>query len=119
MCGVSIATHSGIKVYQNGKWLETATQLHDYMGFQATKNGFLPAVILNRSEFKNPLGLMKSSDGGNTLEKLAFYGESDFHNLAVGYNTEAIYLYNERPNSKLQQGFISVRTTDKIGKIVS
>lgn len=35
--GVSIATHSGIKVYQNGKWLETATQLHDYMGFQATK----------------------------------------------------------------------------------
>lgn len=48
---------------------------------------------------------MKSSDGGNTLEKLAFYGESDFHNLAVGYNTEAIYLYNERPNSKLQQGF--------------
>lgn len=48
---------------------------------------------------------MKSSDGGSTLEKLAFYGESDFHNLAVGYNTEAIYLYNERPNSKLQQGF--------------
>ncbi len=48
---------------------------------------------------------MKSSDGGNNLEKLAFYGESDFHNLAVGYNTETIYLYNERPNSKLQQGF--------------
>ncbi|KKZ92365.1 hypothetical protein B4147_1601 [Bacillus wiedmannii] len=104
--GVSIATHSGIKVYQNGKWFETKTELHDYMGFQATKNGFFasghpePGVNL-----KNPLGLMKSSDGGNTLEKLAFYGESDFHNLAVGYNTEAIYLYNERPNSKLQQGF--------------
>jgi hypothetical protein len=104
--GISIATHSGIKVFQNGKWLETTTQLHDYMGFQATKNGFFasghpePGVNL-----KNPLGLMKSSDGGNTLEKLAFYGESDFHNLAVGYNTEMIYLYNERPNSKLQQGF--------------
>ncbi|EJS66197.1 MULTISPECIES: F510_1955 family glycosylhydrolase [Bacillus] len=106
MPGVSIATHSGIKVYQNGKWLETKTELHDYMGFQATKNGFFasghPAPGAN---LKNPLGLMKSSDGGNTLEKLAFYGESDFHNLAVGYNTEAIYLYNERPNSKLQQGF--------------
>ncbi|MGD6892902.1 F510_1955 family glycosylhydrolase [Bacillus mobilis] len=106
MPGVSIATHSGIKVYQNGKWLETKTELHDYMGFQATKNGFFasghPAPGTN---LKNPLGLMKSSDGGNTLEKLAFYGESDFHNLAVGYNTEAIYLYNERPNSKLQQGF--------------
>lgn len=85
MPGVSIATHSGIKVYQDGKWFETTTELHDYMGFQATKNGFVAS--------------------GNTLEKLAFYGESDFHNLAVGYNTEAIYLYNERPNSKLQQGF--------------
>ena len=62
---------------------------------------------------------MKSSDGGNTLEKLAFYGESDFHNLAVGYNTETIYLYNERPNSKLQQGFTSVRTMDKNGKLVN
>ena len=106
MPGVSIATHSGIKVYQNGKWFETKTELHDYMGFQATKNGFFasghPAPGTN---LKNPLGLMKSSDGGNTLEKLAFYGESDFHNLAVGYNTETIYLYNERPNSKLQQGF--------------
>ncbi|MGW5954075.1 F510_1955 family glycosylhydrolase [Bacillus mycoides] len=106
MPGVSIATHSGIKVYQNGKWLETTTELHDYMGFQATKNGFFASGHPEPgANFKNPLGLMKSSDGGNTLEKLAFYGESDFHNLAVGYNTEAIYLYNERPNSKLQQGF--------------
>ncbi|MRS23610.1 F510_1955 family glycosylhydrolase [Bacillus sp. RIT694] len=106
MPGVSIATHSGIKVYQNGKWLETKTELHDYMGFQATKNGFFASGHPEPgANLQNPLGLMKSSDGGNTLEKLAFYGESDFHNLAVGYNTEAIYLYNERPNSKLQQGF--------------
>ncbi|EEL29329.1 VPS10, VPS10 domain protein [Bacillus cereus] len=106
MSGVSIATHSGIKVYQNGKWLEAKTGLHDYMGFQATKNGFFASGHPEPgANLKNPLGLMKSSDGGNTLEKLAFYGESDFHNLAVGYNTETIYLYNERPNSKLQQGF--------------
>ncbi|EOQ33487.1 MULTISPECIES: F510_1955 family glycosylhydrolase [Bacillus] len=106
MPGISIATHSGIKAYQNGKWFETTTQLHDYMGFQATKNGFFASGHPEPgANLKNPLGLMKSSDGGNTLEKLAFYGESDFHNLAVGYNTEAIYLYNERPNSKLQQGF--------------
>ncbi|QUG83637.1 F510_1955 family glycosylhydrolase [Bacillus nitratireducens] len=106
MPGISIATHSGIKVYQDGKWFETTTQLHDYMGFQATKNGFFASGHPEPgANLKNPLGLMKSSDGGNTLEKLAFYGESDFHNLAVGYNTEAIYLSNERPNSKLQQGF--------------
>jgi len=105
MPGVSIATHNGIKVYQNGKWFDTTTQLHDYMGFQATKNGFFASGHPEPgTNLKNPLGLMKSSDGGNTLEKLTFYGESDFHNLAVGYNMEAIYLYNERPNSKLQNG---------------
>lgn len=95
----------------------TATRLY---GLSSNENGFFASGHPEPgANLKNPLGLMKSSDGGNTLEKLAFYGESDFHNLAVGYNTEAIYLYNERPNSKLQQGFISVQTTDKIGKIVS
>ncbi|KFN01411.1 VPS10, VPS10 domain protein [Bacillus clarus] len=105
MPGISIATHNGIKVYQNGKWLETPSQQHDYMGFQATKSGFLASGHPEPgSNLKNPLGLMKSSDGGSTLEQIAFYGESDFHNLAAGYNTETVYLYNERPNSKLQNG---------------
>lgn len=37
--------------------------------------------------------------------KTSFYGESDFHNLAAGYNNETVYVYNERPNSKLKNGF--------------
>ena len=48
--GVSIATHSGIKVYQDGKWLETKTGLHDYMGFRQRRTGSLPAVILNQEQ---------------------------------------------------------------------
>ncbi|CAG9613644.1 hypothetical protein BACCIP111899_02863 [Bacillus rhizoplanae] len=104
--GISIATHNGIKVYQNGKWLETINQKHDYMGFQATKNGFFASGHPEQaSNLKNPLGLTKSTDGGKTLETLAFYGESDFHNLAVGYNNETVYVYNESPNSKLKSGF--------------
>ncbi|MGG0185263.1 F510_1955 family glycosylhydrolase [Bacillus rhizoplanae] len=106
MPGISIATHTGIKVYQNGKWLETTDQKHDYMGFQATKNGFFASGHPGQgSNLKNPLGLTKSTDGGKNLETLAFYGESDFHNLAVGYNDNTIYIYNEQPNSKLQSGF--------------
>lgn len=105
MPGISIATHTGIKVYQNGKWLETTDQKHDYMGFQATKNGFFASGHPGQgSKLKNPLGLTKSTDGGKNLETLAFYGESDFHNLAVGYNNETVYVYNERPNSKLKSG---------------
>ncbi|WP_369900053.1 F510_1955 family glycosylhydrolase [Bacillus manliponensis] len=104
--GISIATHSGIRVYQDGKWLETPMQKHDYMGFQATKDGFFASGHPEPgSKLKNPLGLTKSVDGGETLKTLAFYGESDFHNLAASYNNEAIYVYNERPNSKLKTGF--------------
>ncbi|AJH60302.1 VPS10, VPS10 domain protein (plasmid) [Bacillus cereus] len=104
--GVSIATHNGIKVYQNGKWLETKEQKHDYMGFQATKNGFFASGHPEPgSDLKNLLGLIKSNDGGASFKKLAFYGESDFHNLGAGYNNETVYVYNERPNSKLKNGF--------------
>jgi phosphoribosyl-AMP cyclohydrolase len=106
LTGVSIATHSGIKIYQNGKWLESKEQKHDYMGFQATKNGFFASGHPEpSSDLKNPLGLIKSNDGGASFKKLAFYGESDFHNLAAGYNNETVYVYNERPNSKLKNGF--------------
>ncbi|MBO1626648.1 F510_1955 family glycosylhydrolase [Bacillus arachidis] len=105
LSGISIATHNGIKVYQYGKWLETREQKHDYMGFQATKNGFFASGHPGQgSDLKNPLGLTKSTDGGKNLETLAFYGESDFHNLAVGYNNETVFVYNERPNSKLKNG---------------
>lgn len=106
LSGVSIATHNGIKVYQNGKWLESKEQKHDYMGFQATKNGFFASGHPEPgSDLKNPLGLTKSNDGGASFKTLAFYGESDFHNLAAGYNNETVYVYNERPNSKLKTGF--------------
>ncbi|GGE57098.1 F510_1955 family glycosylhydrolase [Priestia taiwanensis] len=104
--GVSVATHHGLKIYQNGNWLASDKEQHDYMGFQATKNGFFASGHPETgSSLKNPLGLVKSTNGGASFEKLAFYGESDFHNMAAGYNSEAVYVYNERPNSKLQQGF--------------
>ncbi|MFX3623331.1 MAG: F510_1955 family glycosylhydrolase [Ectobacillus sp.] len=106
MPGITIATHEGLKVYQDGKWLETKGQNNDYMGFQATKDGFYASGHPEEgSSLKNPLGLVKSTDGGKTLKQLAFYGESDFHYLAVGYNSHSMYLFNEQGNSKLKKGF--------------
>ena len=55
MPGISIATHSGIKVYQNGKWFETATQLHNYVGFQATEDGFFASGHPEPGEFLKTL----------------------------------------------------------------
>lgn len=106
LSGITIATHNGLKVYQNGRWMATIGQNNDYMGFQAVQDGFYSSGHPEQgSDLKNPLGLVKSQDGGETLENIAFYGESDFHYLAVGYNSHSMYLFNEQANDKLKTGF--------------
>lgn len=56
------------------------------MGYVATDNGFYSSGHPHPSAgLINPFGLIKSSDGGHTLTKLGFEGESDFHLMGVGY----------------------------------
>ncbi|MGH2536695.1 MAG: F510_1955 family glycosylhydrolase, partial [Candidatus Promineifilaceae bacterium] len=43
-------------------------------------------------------------DGGQTLTRLGFEGESDFHLMGVGYQNHAIYVVNPRANSRLAPG---------------
>lgn len=103
--GLYVATHDGLKISRNGGWLETADENHDYMGFQAVNDGFISSGHpAEGSDLKNPLGLVKSTDKGKSLEKIAFYGESDFHFLAASYQDNVIYLINEQPNSELERG---------------
>jgi hypothetical protein len=103
--GLYVASHDGLKIYKDGKWLETAAQNHDYMGFQAIEDGFFASGHPEKgSDLKDPLGLVKSKDKGRTLEKIAFYGESDIHFLSAGYHNSSLYLINEEPNSKMERG---------------
>ncbi|WP_456279129.1 F510_1955 family glycosylhydrolase [Bacillus sp. AK128] len=100
-----IATHHGIKVFSNGKWYETLDNQHDFMGFQATATGFYSSGHpAEGSDLENPLGLMKSEDFGRTLEKINFYGESDFHHLSASYFTQSVYIVNTTPNSQIGTG---------------
>lgn len=103
--GLYIASHEGLKIYKEGKWLETQAENHDYMGFQAVEDGFLASGHPEEgSSLKNPFGLVKSTDFGQSLEKLAYYGESDFHFLAASYQGKGLYIINEHPNSDLGTG---------------
>ncbi|WP_064092993.1 F510_1955 family glycosylhydrolase [Rossellomorea aquimaris] len=100
-----IATHDGLMKYKDSTWYEANSQKHDYMGFQPYKDGFYSSGHPEGgSDLENPLGLVKSTDGGKSLDKLAFYGETDFHYLGVGYQSKAIYVINQEPNSKLETG---------------
>ncbi|APH06132.1 F510_1955 family glycosylhydrolase [Bacillus weihaiensis] len=101
-----LASHDGLLRFSNEKWFKITENKHDYMGFQATDEGFYSSGHPEHgSDLKNPLGIIKSSDAGKTMDKLAFYGETDFHYLAAGYKSHMIYVINESANSSLNSGF--------------
>jgi len=100
-----IATHRGLYKYGVKGWEEANSQKHDYMGFQAVKDGFYSSGHPEEgSNLKNPLGVIKSTDEGANLEQLAFYGEIDFHYLAAGYDSNTIYVINETPTENMSGG---------------
>ncbi|MEK3997133.1 F510_1955 family glycosylhydrolase [Psychrobacillus sp. FSL W7-1493] len=102
---VVIATHLGLYKYAKDGWKEANSQKHDYMGFQAVREGFFSSGHPEEgSEYKNPLGLIKSIDEGASFEQLAFYGEIDFHYLAAGYDSSTIYVLNEMPVEEMDAG---------------
>nr|WP_107937804.1 sialidase family protein [Ureibacillus chungkukjangi] len=101
-----VATHNGL--YQYGEedgWQEANSKKHDYMGFSAVRDGFFSSGHPEEgSSLKNPLGLIKSTDRGASFDQLAFYGEIDFHYLAAGYESNAVYVLNQTPNENLNMG---------------
>jgi hypothetical protein len=100
---IYIPSHLGLAVYDHQSWSIAPGYMHDYMGFVGTKDAFYtsghPAM---GSGFVNPFGLMKSVNGGQTWEKLGLEGEIDFHHVTAGYHTNAIYVFNPSPNSKMK-----------------
>ncbi len=89
------ATHDGFAVYADGKWQVPDVPRHDYMGYAAVDDGFYssghPAA---GSGLRNPLGLVKSTDGGKTLIPLGLEGEMDFHLMGAGYRSHAVYAFS-------------------------
>lgn len=100
-----VAAHDGFRVFADGVWRIPDLPAHDYMGYSATDDGFYSSGHPHPSAgMVNPFGLIKSTDGGQTLIKLGFEGESDFHVMSVGYANHAIYVLNPAPNSRLLAG---------------
>jgi hypothetical protein len=100
-----VPAHIGLLVYENAEWHQPDNPAHDYMGFSPTDKGFFSSGHPDlRTAYESLLGLIKSEDGGRTITTLAFEGESDFHLLAAGYRSHAVYVVNASPNSKIGEG---------------
>lgn len=98
-----IPSHDGLAIYGDGAWSVAPGPRNDYMGFSVTRKYFYssghPAP---GSGLVNPLGLVRSSDGGGKWDQLGLAGESDFHLLATGYETNAVYVYSGAPNRRMK-----------------
>lgn len=99
-----IPSHHGLAVYENGRWSKAPGPQHDFMGFSATaRHLYSSGHPAPGSGFINPFGLVRSKDGGKTWEKLGLEGETDFHLLASGWNSNAIYVWNPEPSSRMRR----------------
>jgi photosystem II stability/assembly factor-like uncharacterized protein len=98
-----IPSHHGLAVYENGQWSKAAGPQHDYMGFAATSNRlYSSGHPAPGSGLVNPFGLIRSEDGGKTWTKLGLEGETDFHLLATSWHTNAVYVWNPAPSSRMR-----------------
>lgn len=108
-----VPSHHGLAVYSDRKWSKAPGPEHDYMGFSATRERFYssghPAA---GSGLVNPFGLIRSDDGGKTWKKLGLEGESDFHLLATGFATNAVYVFNHAPNSRMKSAGLHYTLND-------
>jgi len=100
-----VAANDGLKMYKDATWYETAAKQHDYIGFQAVETGFIASGHPEKgTDLRDPLGLVKSVDKGETLQKLAFYGKANFHFTAASFSGNSIYVINEKQNDDLSLG---------------
>lgn len=98
------AVHDGLREFSNGKWTVPDVEKNDYMGYSPVKEGFYSSGHPGQgSNLKNPLGIVKSTDNGKTVEIVDLHGEVDFHTLSLGYETEDIYVYTPEQNSKMSE----------------
>ncbi|WP_059106218.1 F510_1955 family glycosylhydrolase [Shouchella shacheensis] len=99
-----IPAHDGLRVFENGTWSVVEDDQHDFMGFTMTANGFYSSGHPSmQTDYENPFGLIKSTDGGESIELLALEGEIDFHLMSAGYHSDAIYVINPEPNSSMDE----------------
>lgn len=107
-----VATHHGLMEYREDGWYELLSNRHDYMGFELVEDGFYASGHPEQqSAYKNPLGVVRGTDRGETLEIRSLEGEADFHHMSVGYRSESLFVYLEEPTSALRPGFY--RSLDK------
>lgn len=99
-----VPSHFGLAIFREGRWTESGGPIHDFAGFSATSTAiYASGHPPPGTGLPDPLGLVKSTDGGLTWKVLALGGENDFHVVAAGYRSNALYVMNSHTTSAMPQ----------------
>lgn len=102
--GLVAAGHVGLWIYRDARWARAAGPAHDFMGFSVTRHAmYSSGHPAPNTSLRDPLGLVKSADGGKSWSEQGLSGEAEFHVMTAGYDSNAIYVLNVAPNSRLRQ----------------
>lgn len=97
-----VPAHTGLAAFRDDGWSEVNGPIHDFAGFSLTERAiYASGHPPPGSSLPNPLGLVKSIDLGKSWVPLALGGEADFHFLAAGYRSNAIYVRSTEANSAM------------------
>jgi hypothetical protein len=103
---IMVATHEGIQWFDTGSlsWKPGVGERHDYIAFAPFEGGFYGSGRPGPgSKLLNPLGLVKSTDEGKTIEVLDLGGKASFTLMAASYRKPILYGYMNEPNEAFRQ----------------
>ena len=97
-----ISSHEGLAIYADERWSTAPGPAHDFKSLAASRDAlYSSGHPAPGSRIADPMGLIKSTDGGKTWRKLGLHSESDFHTMAASLSVNAVYVANRRPNSRM------------------
>lgn len=110
-----VPSHHGLAVYAKGRWSTATGPAHDFKSLAASRDVlYSSGHPAPGSSLADPMGLIKSTDGGRTWRKLGLHGESDFHTLAASLSAGGVYVANRQPSSRMDQTGIHYTVDDGV-----
>lgn len=115
-----ISTHSGlIEVDEAGQWRFISEERYDFMGFGHHPDQ--PSTMYSSghpapgSGLPNPIGFMRSEDGGVSWAPISLQGQVDFHVMSVSAaDPNVIYGWNASGQAGLYRSSDGGRTWDRL-----
>jgi len=96
-------SHRGVAAYEGGDWWEVPGPEQGFSAFAVTERAVYASGHEGRGRHAGrPYGFARSDDGARTWRVIALAGEADFHVLAAGYRSRALYVLNGQTNSVMQ-----------------